>query len=64
MPLSWTQRLAQLSSIVGTDPVVDDEERQGQALDEYLGSQEQPEEDKGATNRSVITSIVTYLSNR
>jgi hypothetical protein len=38
MGLSWPQRLTQLSNLVGTDIVADDEERQGQRLDEYLTS--------------------------
>ncbi|KAF8521106.1 kinase-like domain-containing protein, partial [Hysterangium stoloniferum] len=45
MVLSWTQRLTQLSILIGTDVVADDEDRQGQVLDEYLASQTEDKQD-------------------
>ncbi|GJJ14010.1 hypothetical protein Clacol_008267 [Clathrus columnatus] len=38
MSITWAQRLARLSTIIGTDIVTNDEEQQGRALDEYLAS--------------------------
>lgn len=47
MSLSWAQRLSQISKIIGTDAITDDENRQGQALDEYLSSHGQTDQNRG-----------------
>jgi hypothetical protein len=43
MPLSWAQRLTRISAIIGTDPITDDEDYQGKALDEYLSHKLTPQ---------------------